>query len=597
VLLQQLPHAKDAGYTAGNRQKCLRGTRQDILEEIYAWALNPNNKRVYWLSGSAGTGKSTICQSFAEYCFAHGLLGASFFCSRDFSDRSSLSLIFPTLALDLAYKYPAFREALLEIIRATPNVGNQSLSLQLDNLLIRPLKSSKISTIIVIDALDECKDDSPASAILSMLGKHIDSLDSVKIFVTGRPEPPISLGFRLPLMRPHTEVFQLHNMKAGSVDHDIQLYVETQMRDLVMIRSDVEFPTPWPGEGAIATIVRKADGLFIFASTTCKFVAYPHGEPPDLLRQVLEAADSSNFEGPLGLDSLYTRILSDNYSGTHSLVNVVGRLKPVLGSIVVVANPLSSSALGQLLGLQGSEVRTALRFLHSLIHVPEPHDEPIRVYHKSFADYLVDKERCLEPKLRVDPGDHHAHLAVRCLEVMNGSLKRNPCDIPRYAMNEDVEDLQERRKTHIGPVLEYACTFWTQHLLQAARSTETITKTLGLMETFMDQHFLSWLEVLSVAGTVRTAVYSFRDAKTWLNQVCLSFSSYLCYSHEHRSTLAMMGLLNPLKTERDSFLASSTSSWYRHAIYTNLLLTWHPSAQSFADHSSTSRRKLDLGML
>jgi len=43
------------------------------------------------------------------------------------------------------------------------------------------------------------------------------------------------------------------------------------------------------------------------------------------------------------------------------MVNVVGQLKPILGSIVVVAKPLSGSAFGKLLGLQGSEIQAALK--------------------------------------------------------------------------------------------------------------------------------------------------------------------------------------------------------------------------------------------
>jgi hypothetical protein len=38
--------------------------------------------------------------------------------------------------------------------------------------------------------------------------------------------------------------------------------------------------------------------------------------------------------------------------------------------------------------------------------------------------------------------------------------------------------------------------------------------------------FLSWLEVLSIAGTLREAVYSLRGVKAWLSRVSL-FSSML----------------------------------------------------------------------
>jgi hypothetical protein len=88
-------------------------------------------------------------------------------------------------------------------------------------------------------------------------------------------------------------------------------------------------------------------------------------------------------------------------------------------------------------------------------------------------------------------------------------------------MNDEVVDLSDRRSKYIGEALEYACAFWAQHLSQASRSTESLAIILGLMNDFMQDHFLSWLEVLSIAGTLRTAVYSLRDVKTWLTQVRL----------------------------------------------------------------------------
>src|SRR5882757_3297005 len=125
-LLNKLPRAKGAKYTSGERQKCLRGTRVKVLIEIENWVYDRHVCMVYWLNGLAGTGKTTITQSFAERMFAAGLLGASFFCSRNFTDRRNLHLIFPTLALQLAYKYPEFRSHLVQILESDPDLGDGS---------------------------------------------------------------------------------------------------------------------------------------------------------------------------------------------------------------------------------------------------------------------------------------------------------------------------------------------------------------------------------------------------------------------------------------------------------------------------------------
>ena len=99
-------HTVEAEHRSGNRQGCLGGTRVDILLQLEDWLEGQQGQRVFWLNGLAGTGKSTIAQTFAEITFADGKLGASFFCSRDFEDRSNIQAIFPTLAFQLAYRYP-----------------------------------------------------------------------------------------------------------------------------------------------------------------------------------------------------------------------------------------------------------------------------------------------------------------------------------------------------------------------------------------------------------------------------------------------------------------------------------------------------------
>jgi hypothetical protein len=88
-----MSHVADAGYLCGDRQGCMKGTRRDVLFQLESWLNEENDKHVFWLNGLAGTGKSTIAQTFAETSFADGKLGASFFCSRDFDDRSNLRTI------------------------------------------------------------------------------------------------------------------------------------------------------------------------------------------------------------------------------------------------------------------------------------------------------------------------------------------------------------------------------------------------------------------------------------------------------------------------------------------------------------------------
>jgi hypothetical protein len=255
--------------------------------QLEDWLGDEQGQRVFWLNGLAGTGKSTIAQTFAEIAFAEGKLGASFFCSRDSEDRSKIQAIFPTLAFQLAHQYPAFRDQLLQVLRTNSEIGCESLCSQLEKAIIGPLKATHISTLIIIDALDECKDDEPASAILSVLSRYVDEIPGVKFFITGRPEPRIRSGFRLKSLRPNTEILKLHEVERSSVDSDIRLFFRTRLAEIAKTRSDCAFAQDWPTSPDIDILCKKAAGLFIYASTVVKFVASKSRTPAEQLVWVI----------------------------------------------------------------------------------------------------------------------------------------------------------------------------------------------------------------------------------------------------------------------------------------------------------------------
>ena len=147
TVLNNFPCAQAAGYQHGDRRGCLKGTRGPVLDTIELWMRDFDRPPVYWLNGLAGTRKSTISQTVAERAFAGGQLGASFFCSRDFLDRSNLNSIFPTLAAQLARKYAEFRSILVPLIQSDPGIADESLYHQMEKLVTEPLSKSNVRTL------------------------------------------------------------------------------------------------------------------------------------------------------------------------------------------------------------------------------------------------------------------------------------------------------------------------------------------------------------------------------------------------------------------------------------------------------------------
>jgi hypothetical protein len=499
-----------------------------VLQSIEDWEADSTTTRVYWLSGVAGSGKSTIAQTFAQSADSRSRLGASFFCSRDFDDRRNIRLIIPTLAYHLAHQYPEFKDAIIPIISSNPDIGHESLSMQLDHLLVQPLKSVQLSTTIIIDALDECEEDQPASAILSILAQHIDAIPSVKFFITARPELSIRTGFRLPLLRPHTEVFVLHEVDQTSVYADVDRYLRIHLSELAAQRLHWDTTVPWPTDQQIAATVNKCAGLFIVAHVIVKFVRSRHHQPQERLDLIIGSPETTVYEGKSGIDATYRQILLQSFKGIDiNDTDCLEQLRLVVGSVVLALNPLSCASLATLLHLPSNRVWIVTDSLHSVFLFPDSELEPIRICHKSVADFFTDPSRCTDPRFYIDPSVSHCNLAACCFVLMNQSLRTNICHLPAYVMNEDIHDLGERRKKYIGDALEYACRSWARHLHFVSRVSDSIGYVIELLEFFFRSRLLSWLEVLSVVGDLRCAVYSMRDVRTWLSDVSLIMSYIL----------------------------------------------------------------------
>ena len=518
VLLNNMDHTVKAGHSSGDRQGCLRGTRRDLLSQLEDWLEEKQGQRVFWLNGLAGTGKSTITQTFAEMTFAEGRLGASFFCSRDFEERSNIQMIFPTLAFQLAYRYPLFRDQLLHVLRANPGIGQESLCSQMEKVIVGPFKATRIPTLIIIDALDECKDKEPASAILSVLSRYVDEIPEVKFFITGRPEPPIRSGFRLESFRPITEVLRLHEVEPSSVDSDIKLFFRTRLADIAKTRSDCDFLEDWPTSSNINILCKKAAGFFIYAATVVKFVASVHRTPIEQLEWIISFPQSTAYEGRSGIDLLYTQVLNQAVEGVEEDdMEIYTRFRTAVGAILLVFNPLSARALSDLLG--ASSISTTLRPLHSLLLVPDGQDDPIWTFHKSFPDFLTHNKRCKDKRFFVEPTIHHAEILLSCLNLMGARLKRNICNLDDYVILSEVEDLSTRQKEHIGDGLEYACCFWTKHLLGIPSTSSYAEEVQGAIDQFFTIHLLHWIEVLVLTRNLGAGVYAMNDVGRWYTSV------------------------------------------------------------------------------
>jgi ABC-type glutathione transport system ATPase component len=124
------------------------------------WSNDHRGECIFWLSGMAGTGKSTIARTIARKLDDKGRLGASFFFSKGHGDLGRAAKLFTTIAFQLANALPALRNTLCETIAKRNLIARQALRDQWKHLIYQPLsmlennqgRGTFLSFTLVIDA-------------------------------------------------------------------------------------------------------------------------------------------------------------------------------------------------------------------------------------------------------------------------------------------------------------------------------------------------------------------------------------------------------------------------------------------------------------
>ncbi|KAJ6505429.1 hypothetical protein C8R45DRAFT_1181821, partial [Mycena sanguinolenta] len=152
-----------ARYNAPNTpDKCMEGTRIDIIQDIVAHLTAPSgpSQCIVMLSGSAGTGKSTIAKTVASILAEEQhILAASFFFSQNYAECREIIGLPLTLAHQLADYNADFKNILVKflnedqtgILDADPKLQFQKLVVD----LLAQIPTCNKLWVICLDALDE----------------------------------------------------------------------------------------------------------------------------------------------------------------------------------------------------------------------------------------------------------------------------------------------------------------------------------------------------------------------------------------------------------------------------------------------------------
>ncbi|RGP70149.1 vegetative incompatibility het-e-1 [Fusarium sporotrichioides] len=507
--IDQLPYVGDAvwdSHTEERNAKCLPNTRESVLKEVELWVKDTTeqSKTVFWLNGMAGTGKSTISRTISQLLSQDGRLGATFFFKRGEADRGGISKMMPTIAHQLVMNQPALRPYVHAAVRDNPTITSKSVSKQFNALVSGPLEKgsgdfpSNSSIAIVIDALDECGSETDIRLIVSLFSKtKTIRCPRPRVFITSRPDLPVRLGFQD--VEGSYRDLVLHNIPAPVIEQDISTFFHHKMKLIqedwnVSVEEKRKLPQNWPGSERIQELTKKSLPLFIFAATACRFISDRQlGSPEKQLCRFLEYQTEGTTTQ---LESTYRPVLTQLFSSKCSKASerrIILEFRCVVGTIINLFDPLSTSALSRLLDVDQDIIDSKLDLLHSVLDVPSSPEPPVRMLHLSFRDYLVSLET-REHQFWIDEKKSARNLVKDCLRVME-TLRSDICRLknpgtPRSTLKPDFIN------ACIPPELQYACLYWVNHQVAAGSGPEDATRILK----FLKQHLLHWIEAMSLLG-------------------------------------------------------------------------------------------------
>ena len=508
LVLAKLPIAERAAFNSHASEPqdyCLENTRIELLEEIEDWVNDSPATSVFWLQGMAGTGKSTISRTVARDLKQRGLLGASFFFDRSERDRATSDNLLTTITKQLIDILPQFRDGVTKAIRQDGTIVKSSLGDQFDRILkellstVRTSSGQRLLLIVIIDALDECQDDINIQTIIKRLPElqHTVSAVELRFFVTSRPESSILSGFN-EVQGKHTAAI-LHEISQSTIEHDIGVFFQAK---LPKIRRERRLDERWPGEKNTQRLVQMTVPLFIYAATIYRVIGDPNWDPQASLEEFLNHPDqqASQLSGTY-LPILERLLFQQKGRQARQLVN---EFQTIVGAIIILQSPLPIMPLAELLNTREPTIQIRLNTLQSIIRLPKELGEPVRLFHQSFRDFLLNTEPDEQTQFSINEAAMNKTIGLHCIRVMereNGGLKRNICSLSSFGtLRTEIDPLAVQGD--LPTELQYACRYWANHLQQGHVKLEGH----GQIHRFLKKHFLHWLEAMGLLGVVTEAV-------------------------------------------------------------------------------------------
>jgi len=407
--------------TAEYAPKCNPKTRLQVISDLVhlVTAEVETSKSVFWFNGPAGAGKTCIMRELINRCEAlPETMVMSYFFSTLVPELDDSKPFIATLAHQLTQMgVPGLKEYILQVVSVHSTIFRDGLESQAKDLIIKPLRATVIFSplqhrqriVLVVDGLDECRDEAQRQHLISLFLFLTASLYPwFVVVIASRPELDIRMRFGSPKVALHTHTIQLHDYDGRE---DVRVFYCDEFEEIRASHPLRHYiPSNWPDEDTLQTLIDKSSGHFIYPATIMKYIAHhPRKSPVDILDKVLPV--NVTEDNPLAdLDALY-RTIAHPPEVDFALLRRLLQTTHFVSSLVPFRF-LSPEFLDALLNLRPGTVEATFSDLHAVIEIGKlkfyrrvQHAfRLLSFHHKSFGDFLQSPERSqdlFEPQYRI----------------------------------------------------------------------------------------------------------------------------------------------------------------------------------------------------
>lgn len=445
-----------------------------LVSRLLDW-LEQTNERIFLLTGGPGTGKSMIAAWLAgegpipadskahiqfERLLAH--VKAAHFCVAGTGSADPRNMA-KGIAKQLAKHTPNYSAALADTLNdrvrivalqhtGTIETGGLQVGVSIQNLhldalsgvesfnrvLRDPLKELyrrgySEMIVLVVDALDEAVYFTEKPDIVELLAGISDLPAQVRILATTRNDPRVLKFYRDAI------IFDLNENVQFGVD-DVRSYISGQP-DLVGLGTEKR-------RRLAERISKAAEGNFLYVYLVLN----------DPTLRLLDFAEPETLPLPKGLAGLYQQFLNRELGKDEDRWFSI--YEPMLGVIAVSQG--QGLSLAQLTGITGQDIRAALRACAQYLNGPWP-DGPYRVFHKSFADFLLEDPKNAD--YHIDTPTMHRRIATYYQKWYRNRWKvldeYGISNLLRHVIESDIDHRWKRTLD------EYGIRFLFYHLISA----------------------------------------------------------------------------------------------------------------------------------